>query len=60
VRVLLDLYTDDGRMRGWLRGAQEGDPVAFDGVLELVAALERLDSDAHRDVESSAQGEGQR
>jgi hypothetical protein len=60
VRVLLDLFTHDGRLHGWLRGAQQADSVPFDGVLELVAALERLDSDTRGDADAGARGEGQR
>jgi hypothetical protein len=42
VRVLLDLYTNDGQFLGWVRAAHDADPVWFSGVLELLAVLELL------------------
>jgi hypothetical protein len=43
VRVLLDVFADsEGHLQGWLRGTKGIDPVPFDGVLELLAALEHL------------------
>ena len=42
MRVQLDLCTNDGQFHGWVRAAQDADPVWFSGVLELLAVLELL------------------
>lgn len=42
MRVLLDVYSDGGRLHGQLLTAGQPEPVAFSGVLALVAALEAL------------------
>lgn len=42
MRIQLDVYTDDGHLHGQLHTPERPEPVAFSGVLDLVAALEAL------------------
>ena len=43
MRVLLDVYTDEGQLHGQLHSAEHPEPIAFSGVVGLVAAIEQLD-----------------
>jgi hypothetical protein len=42
MRIQLDVYADGGHLHGQLRTPEQPEPVAFSGVLDLVAALEAL------------------
>jgi hypothetical protein len=42
MRVELEVYVDGGHLHGQLHTPERPEPVAFSGVLDLVAALERL------------------
>ena len=46
MRVLLDVYADDGHLHGQLCTPEQTEPVEFSGVLDLVTALERLNPEA--------------
>ena len=59
MHVLLDVYEDEGHLHGWLRAANDADPVPFDGVLELLAALEHLGPDPLPDRAPQQKGEAQ-
>ena len=59
MRVLLEVYADDGHLHGSLRVVNDADPVPFDGVLELLAALEYLDPDPLTDRAPQQKGDAQ-
>lgn len=50
VRVELEVYVDAGHLHGQLHTAERPEPVAFSGVVDLVAALERLDPEPCPDL----------
>jgi hypothetical protein len=49
MRVLLDVHFDAGHLHGQLRASDHAEPVAFSGVLDLVAALEQLEPEPATD-----------
>ena len=50
MRIQLDVYADGGHLHGQLHTRERPEPVAFSGVLDLVAALERLDPEPGPDL----------
>ncbi len=49
MRVLLDLYADEGHLHGRVLAGEDAIPVPFSGVLELVAVLEELSPEPQPD-----------
>ena len=50
MRVVLDVYADGGHLHGELRTSEYAEPIAFFGVVDLVAALEQLDPEPGPDT----------